>query len=94
MSIRHIQQENPGLKFNIIVKDLSKAFLCQINKIFNGIFDFEKILALSEPLKAVSITSKIKVFNWVTEPLYTDGILITEISQYSGLDDYFPDQLN
>lgn len=89
MSIRHIQQENPGLKFNIIVKDLSKAFLCQINKIFNGIFDFEKILALSEPLKAVSITSKIKVFNWVTEPLYTDGILITEISQYSGLDDYF-----
>lgn len=89
MSIRHIQQENPGLKFNIIVKDLSKAFLYQINKIFNGIFDFEKILALSEPLKAVSITSKIKVFNWVTEPLYTDGILITEISQYSGLDDYF-----
>lgn len=41
-SIRHIQQESPSLKFNIIVKDLSKAFLYQINKIFNGILDFEK----------------------------------------------------
>ncbi|KAI5968861.1 VPS33 [Candida margitis] len=87
--IRHMQRENHGLKFNIIIKDLSKSFLYQVNKVFNGIFDFEKILAFSEPLKPISITSKIKVFNWNTEPLYTDGILITEISQYSGLDDYF-----
>ena len=88
-SIRHIQQESPSLKFNIIVKDLSKAFLYQINKIFNGILDFEKILALPEVLKPISITSKIKVFNWDTQALYTDGVLITQIGPYSGLDDYF-----
>ncbi|KAG5417341.1 VPS33 [Candida metapsilosis] len=88
-SIRHIQQENPGLKFNIIVKDLTKSFVYQLNKLFNGIFDFEKILALPEPLKRLSITSKIKLFNWSTEPLYTDGILITETNSFSALDDYY-----
>ncbi|KAI5960509.1 VPS33 [Candida theae] len=88
-NIRHIQQETPSLKFNIIIKDLTKSFVYQLNKLFNGILDFEKILDLSEPSKPLSITSKIKVFNWSTEPLYADGVLITDISQYSGLDDYY-----
>ncbi|KAI5951861.1 VPS33 [Candida jiufengensis] len=87
--IQHIQNNVHNLKFNIIVKDLSKTFLYQLNKSFNGINDFEKILALNKPLKPISITSKIKVFNWETDPIYSDGILITDISQYGGLDDYF-----
>lgn len=54
-----------------------------------GFWILKKILALPEVLKPISITSKIKVFNWDTQALYTDGVLITQIGPYSGLDDYF-----
>ncbi|KAI5964680.1 VPS33 [Candida pseudojiufengensis] len=87
--IQYIQHNIHNLKYNIIVKDLSKNYLYLLNKAFNGINNFEKILGLLNPIKSVNITSKIKVFNWETDPIYTDGILLTSINQYGGLDDYF-----
>ena len=141
-----IAKKAHGLRYNLIVKDLSKTFVFQVNQQFEGIIDFEKILNLNNnnnnnnnneyqyydnedknkiefenenenenenekkekrmhmmimknnekkktmPLvpRPLSITSKIKLFDWKTDPIYTDGILVTEeTSQFSGLNDYF-----
>ncbi|RCK66846.1 Vacuolar protein sorting-associated protein 33 [Candida viswanathii] len=85
----HSKPELHNLKLNIIVKDLGKQFIYQVNKLFNGIVSFENILLPDTTTKPVNITAKIKLYNWATHPIYTDGILTTEINKFAGLNDYF-----
>ncbi|EGW33363.1 vacuolar sorting protein VPS33/slp1 [Spathaspora passalidarum NRRL Y-27907] len=83
-----------GLKMNLIVKDLSRSLLYQINNLFDGILKFDSILQDDTKFdKPITITTGIKVFNWLTGPIHTDGILITEINEYSGIDNYFKSPL-
>ncbi|RLV95900.1 Vacuolar protein sorting-associated protein 33 [Spathaspora sp. JA1] len=82
-----------GLKVNIIVQDLSKSLLYQINSLFDGIVSFNNILENSFD-KPITVTTGIKVYNWVTCPIYTgDEILICDITEFSGLDQYFTNPL-
>lgn len=85
----HSKPDLHNLKLNIIVKDLGKPFIYHVNKMFNGILNFENILLFENNSKPVSITTKIKLFNWSTYPIYSDGILTTEINKFAGLNDYF-----
>lgn len=85
----HSKLDLHNLKLNIVVKDLGKPFIYHINKLFNGIVSFENILVPEINTKPVNITSKIKLFNWATYPIYADGILTTEINKFAGFDDYF-----
>ncbi|EER34654.1 predicted protein [Candida tropicalis MYA-3404] len=85
----HSKSDLHNLKLNIVVKDLGKPFIYHINKLFNGIVSFENILVPEINTKPVNITSKIKLFNWATYPIYADGILTTEINKFAGFDDYF-----
>ncbi|CAK9435415.1 uncharacterized protein LODBEIA_P01420 [Lodderomyces beijingensis] len=84
------QSVSSSIKFNIVVKDLTRRFLLQINRQFDGIGDFEKVLSLPNLSKPFAITSKIKVFNWCTDPIYSDGVLITTNgASLAGIHDYF-----
>lgn len=85
----HSQPDLHSLKLNIIVKDLNMSFMYQINKVFNGIVNFESILSPEKYQKPISVTSRIKIYNWKTSPIYTDEILVTEINKFNGIDDYF-----
>lgn len=85
----HSQPDLHNLKLNIIVKDLNMSFMYQINKVFNGIVNFESILSPEKYQKPISVTSRIKIYNWKTSPIYTDEILVTEINKFNGIDDYF-----
>ncbi|RCK54329.1 Vacuolar protein sorting-associated protein 33 [Candida viswanathii] len=85
----HSKPELHNLKLNIVVKDLGKQFIYQVNKLFNGIITFENILLPDTTTKPVNITAKIKLYNWATHPVYADGILTTEINKFAGLNDYF-----
>ncbi|KAG7663941.1 VPS33 [[Candida] subhashii] len=88
--INHIH----GLKINIIVKDLEKSLVYLLNDEFKGILNFQSILKQDPKLiKPFNITSRIKVSNWATYPIYTDGILLNEVNQFSGIDDYFQQPL-
>ncbi|CAI5756473.1 unnamed protein product [Candida verbasci] len=82
-------QRFPTIKVNLIVKDCSKRFLLQLNDKLQGILIFEKIINLSE-ITNLSISTKIKLFNWKTLPVYIDDILICNIDdKLNGINEYF-----
>ncbi|EMG50634.1 VPS33 Vacuolar protein sorting-associated protein 33 [Candida maltosa Xu316] len=85
----HSSSDLSSLKLNVVVENLNKNFIFQINQLFNGILDFESILLPEKTIKPVNITSKIKLFNWKTYPIYSDGVLITEVNKLGGINDYF-----
>ncbi|KAI3405728.2 VPS33 [Candida oxycetoniae] len=87
--IHAIQKNVHALKYYVIVKGLTRSFLYQINQAFDGINEFDKILSLPDLSKPIAITSKIKIFRWANEPIYTDGTFITDSGYLAGIDDYF-----
>ncbi|KAK6457976.1 vacuolar sorting protein VPS33/slp1 [Scheffersomyces xylosifermentans] len=82
-----------GLKINIIVKDLSRSYLYEINKALRGsILDFNTILGNQKKL-SINVTPRVKVLDWETYPVFNDGILLVDIRQFGGIDTYFEEPL-
>ncbi|KAG2733264.1 hypothetical protein G9P44_004254 [Scheffersomyces stipitis] len=84
-----------GLKVNIIVKDLSRSYLYELNKSFGGnVVNFDSILSHDLKSKPVtSISPRIKVLNWETLPVYNDDIIVVDVGKYGGIDSYFDEPL-
>lgn len=80
--ILFIQQHHIHMKYHIIVENLGRSGLYQLNKAVEGtILDFEAIVNYNSLM--VNLTSKIKVFNWKTCPVEDDALLV-DVNDSSG----------
>lgn len=73
--ILFMQQHHLHMKYHIIVENLGRSGLYQLNSAVGGtILDFEAIVNHNSLM--VNLTSKIKVFNWKTAPIEDDALLV------------------
>lgn len=83
-------------KIYIIVKQLSKSFIYETNKAFNGNINFEKICDIKSDKENIRLSSMIRLYNWKVDPIVIDmesRILSTELP-YGGLESYFKQPLS
>ncbi|CUM46381.1 uncharacterized protein AC631_03092 [Debaryomyces fabryi] len=78
-------------KIHIIVKQLTKSFIYEINKTLNGNITFEKICDLKTGKEIIKFTSMIRLYNWEMNPILIDeeARVLSIESPYGGLDSYF-----
>ena len=78
-------------KIHIIVKQLSKAFVYEINKAINGNITFETICDIKTGKEVIKFTSMIRLYNWEMNPICIDeeARVLSIEAPYGGLDSYF-----
>lgn len=78
-------------KIHIIVKQLSKSFIYEINKSLNGNITFERICDVKTGKEVIKFTSMIRLYNWEINPIVIDeeARVLSIEAPYGGLDSYF-----
>ncbi|ODV76626.1 Sec1-like protein [Suhomyces tanzawaensis NRRL Y-17324] len=80
-----------SLKIHLIVSDLSKSFLYQLNDTLAGNLNFRSLLHFQQ--SQISLTTRIKAYSWKTFPIEDEFVLFSDLQLDAHIDHYLDEPL-
>lgn len=95
-NIKELVRRISNKRIYVIVKELSKSFIYELNREAEGNLSFEQICNLDKNDLSISFRAKLKLYGWSVNPIVVDSdpMLLSIQHTHGGLHSYFKEPLS